>query len=217
MKKFALLIVAALFTVLSYGQFSLGIKGAVTMSSLTTNIQDIEEAAKTGWQFGAFVRIGDKWHLQPEVYFTAKPGQLSYSFTSTTDPASSGTVTQDITLSTVDIPLLVGYKIIDPPTLNIRLQAGPVASFVTDKTFSITSEGIDPPEVSDGYKEEFSNMNWGLQFGAGVDFLFLTADIRYELGLNKLLESTGMVGGNEPYSGEMKNNVFMLSLGWKFM
>ena len=38
-------------------------------------------------------------------------------------------------------------------------------------------------------EDDFSNINWALQFGAGIDFLFLTADIRYELGLNNIYKA----------------------------
>lgn len=211
MKKFALLLSVLLVSAISFGQVGFGIKGAVTMSSMITSFEDLEEAAKSGWQLGAFLRIGDKLHLQPEVYFTAKTGQLQYELPPSPGGSSAGRITQDITLNTVDIPLLIGYKIIDPPTLNIRLQAGPVASMVTSKTFEVSSEGIDPPEVEDEYRSNFSDINWGMQFGAGVDFLFLTADLRYELGLNKIFEGTTNSGD----TGDYKNNVFMLSVGWK--
>lgn len=212
MKKIAVIISFLFLSSISFAQLGFGIKGAVTMSNLATSIQDIEEAAKAGWQLGAFVRIGDKLHLQPEAYFTAKTGQLKYTGTDANDPLKMGQVTQDVILNTVDIPVLIGYKIIDPPTLNVRLQAGPVASLVTNKTFEVSGEGItaqDPPEE---YKNDFNDVNWGLQLGVGVDFLFLTADLRYELGLNKVYEGSASAG-----AGDMKNNVFMLSLGWKIL
>lgn len=215
MKKITLLLAVTLFSTMAMSQLGFGIKGAVTMSNLTTDIQEIEEAAQTGWQLGAYLRIGDKWHLQPEVYFTAKPGSLTYSYSDLNDPMQTGKVTQDITLNTIDIPLLIGYKIIDPPTLNVRLQAGPVLSMVANKTFNVSSEGVDPPELTDSYENSYSDINWGLQFGAGVDFLFLTADLRYEMGLSNLYEND--LDGVNNIGGAFKNNVFMLSVGIKIL
>lgn len=215
MKKITFFVIMTMISSLAIGQVGFGVKGAVTMSNFTTDFSEITEAAKTGWQLGAYVRIGDTWHLQPEVYIGAKPGELTYTTTKPTDPSQSGTITQDMTLNTIDVPVLIGYKIIDPPTLNVRFQAGPVASFVTNKTFSISGEGIDPPEASEGYQDKYSDLNWGIQFGVGVDFLFLTADIRYELGLNKIIDYQ-TTGGYQPI-GEMKNNVFMLSVGFKIL
>lgn len=203
MKKSFLYVLLLMLSYTASGQLNFGIKGAITMSSLSTDLDDISEAARTGWQAGAFLRVGEKLHLQPEVYFTAKAGQLQYA----------DQITQDITFSSIDIPVLVGYKIIDPPTLNIRLQAGPGASLVTSKKFTVSADGIDPPEPSDEFKNSFKDMNWGLQVGAGVDFLFLTADLRYELGLSNLVKDSD--GNPGSMTGTMKNNVFMLSVGWK--
>jgi hypothetical protein len=51
-----------------------------------------------------------------------------------------------------------------------------------------------------------------MHFGAGVDVLFLTLDVRYELGLNNLY--------NTPPDGtvyDLKNNLWRVSLGWKIL
>lgn len=212
MKNYLLTIGLLLVSAVAAAQLDFGPKGAITMSSLTTDFSEIKEAAKTSWQLGAFVRVGDKWHLQPEVYFTPKVGQIEYRYNA---PPNSGNVTQDITFNNIDIPVLIGYKLIDPPAINVRLQAGPVASFVTGKKFTVSSDdGVDPPELSDEYKNSFKTLNWGMQFGVGVDFLFLTADLRYELGLSNLYDPQD---GSGSELSEFKNNVFMLSVGWKIL
>ena len=215
-RRLLLFLFATISSLFASGQVNLGLKAAITRSTLTTDLQEISEAAKAGWQAGVFVRIGDKWHLQPEAYFTAKTGKLEYTGIDVNDPAKTGNVTQAITFNTVDIPLLIGYKIMDPPTFNIRLQAGPVMSIMVNKKFEVSSEGIDAPEPSDQYEDAFRDANWGLQFGAGVDFLFLTADLRYELGLNDMFDGGALATGNQdPSVGKFKNNVFMLSVGFK--
>lgn len=190
---------------LAFSQLGLGIKGAFTMSSLSTDFSDYENAAKAGYQFGAFVRIGDKLHLQPEAYFTAKTGQIEYV---------SGTVKQDFTFNTIDVPVLVGYTLIDPPGFNVRVQAGPVASFVTNKKISVTSGGIEE-DATDEDLAAFKDMNWGLQFGAGVDVLFLTVDVRYELGLNNMYNQPEGAQAGDP--SKFNNNVFFISVGWKIL
>lgn len=214
MKKFVLVVVVALFCSFSYGQLGFGIKGAFTMSNLSPSISDYEDAAKAGFQVGAFVRVGKKLHLQPELYFTAKNGELTFN-QETIDPNDpegtiKNSVKQDVTLSTLDIPVLIGYKLMDMKKLNVRLQAGPVGSVVINKKFDITLDGV-AEETPEALPDSFNDFNWGLQFGAGVDFLFLTADIRYELGLNDL---------NDPISDDFaafKNNVFFISVGWKIL
>ncbi|MCF8380733.1 MAG: PorT family protein [Bacteroidales bacterium] len=216
MKKIIFLAAFLVMGYFSFSQLSLGIKGAITGSTLTTDMDEIEEAAKMGFQFGAFVRIGEKFHIQPEAYFSAKRGDLKMSFTDPMDPLKSIEAQQGITLNTIDVPILLGYKIFDPPLMNVRLQAGPVASIVTNKKFNVTLDGVDSPEDQATFnKDDLNDLNWGLQVGAGVDVLFLTIDLRYELGLNNLY----IKPDNAPDGSvsEFKNNVFFLSVGWKFM
>jgi hypothetical protein len=73
----------------------------------------------------------------------------------------------------------------------------------------VDTDDDDSPIVED----DFSNVNWGLQFGAGVDFLFLTADVRYELGLNNIYKTPE----GATVDPTIKNNVFFISLGWKIL
>ena len=52
-----------------FAQFTIGPKIGFTMSKLSTNIEDVTEDMKTGFQFGAFARFGKKLYVQPEVLF----------------------------------------------------------------------------------------------------------------------------------------------------
>lgn len=205
MKKIIFSLSLLFISSIAFSQLGLGVKGAFTMSSLSTDIKDYEKAAKSGYQIGAFVRIGDKLHLQPEAYFTAKTGELE---------VKGLDLQQSLTFSTIDVPVLIGYKILDPPTLNVRLQAGPVASFVLDKKITFTSNGVEEDAPGE-HLDSFNDLNWGLQFGAGVDFLFLTVDVRYELGLNNIYDAPNDNTDGDP--SEFKNNVFFISLGWKIL
>jgi hypothetical protein len=213
MRRLVLIFAVLFFSTFAYSQIGFGLKAGVNMSTFSTNINDVEKAFNAGWQGGAFVRIGDKWHIQPEVYFTLKQGELTYDLMDVAG-GSTQSVKQNIKLNTIDIPVLVGWKIIDPPLFNIRLQAGPVASIVSSTSFDITVDGAEFPPT-DEFKESFNDVNWGLQFGAGVDVLVFTIDLRYEMGLNDLNKEVEMVGsGNNP---TFKNNLIFLSVGWKIM
>lgn len=217
MKKIIFSLSLLFVSSLAFSQLGFGIKGAVTMNNLSTNISDYEQAAQTGYQLGAFIRIGDKLHLQPEAYFAMKTGELSTELVGydPDNPTESVNVKQGMTLNTIDIPVLVGYKIIDPPTLNVRLQAGPVLSMVLDKKFDVTLDGVEIPEEElKSLEDQYKDANWGMQFGAGVDFLFLTLDVRYELGLSDIYEKSA---DSNMDLGSLKNNVFVVSLGWKIL
>ena len=217
MRKIILITAIALISSYSFGQLGFGIKGAVTMNSLSTDLSDYEKAAKTGYQLGAFVRLGKKLHIQPEAYFAIRSGELTTKVVGLdpNDMQNSVEVKQGMTLSTIDIPILIGYKILDPPTFNIRLQAGPVISMVVNKKFDVTLDGVDAPdEVTNTLEDDFNSANWGLQMGAGIDFLFLTLDVRYELGLSDLYKKSE---ANPVDYGGLKNNIFFISVGWKIL
>jgi len=209
MKKIALFVIAIFIGTMTFAQFHLGIKGGVSMSKLTTNINDVVEATRTGFQLGAFVRIGEKFHLQPEVYFTAKPGHIEFTTPSLADPNKKSNISEDITFTSFDIPILVGYRLIKLPGGNIRLQAGPVASIISNTKITVSRDGVEVPEQD--YPNNFNSFTWAAQFGAGVDFLFLTVDLRYELGLSNLYDNSNNSGEDSTF----KNNVFFLSVGWK--
>lgn len=215
MKKITFFLSFLFISSVAFSQLGFGIKGAFTMSSLSTDISDYSEAAQSGYQLGAFVRIGKKLHLQPEAYFTMKGGDLAANVADPLDPLETVEVKQAMTLNTIDIPLLIGYKIFDPPTLNVRLQAGPVLSMVMNKKFDVTLDGVELPEdQTQNLEDEFKDANWGLQFGAGVDVLFLTVDVRYEMGLTDIYEKSDAT--NVDY-GSLKNNLFVVSVGWKIL
>ena len=218
MKKFILILFATMIATFANAQLGFGIKGGFTMSKLSVNIGDYADAAQAGYQLGAFVRLGKKLHLQPEAYFTAKTGKLTFDYTevdpNNPDGTISSSVEQQISLKTIDVPVLIGYQIAKLPTIKIRIQAGPVASIVVNKKFNVQFDGVDQPDGSSPLVEDdFSNVNWAAQFGAGIDFLFLTADIRYELGLNNIYKAPETM----PDDPTMKNNVFFISVGWKIL
>jgi hypothetical protein len=215
MKKFILVLFVTLCSTFTYAQLGFGIKGGFTMSKLSVDISDYADAAKTGFQLGAFVRIGEKIHLQPEAYFTTKTGNLEFNYNELVGQDTlSRAVSQDVKLSTIDVPVLLGVRVLKLPKLNVHVQAGPVASIVVNKKFDVSFDGIDvEDDKSPIIADDFSNINWGLQFGAGIDFLFLTADIRYELGLNNIYKSPDTMTQDPT----IKSNVFFISVGWKIL
>jgi hypothetical protein len=125
-------------------------------------------------------------------------------------------------IGTFDLPILAGFKIIDSKLLNLRIFAGPEISFATNKSLSYTyttDNGEDfngeVPEDSKLSIDDFNNVTWYVQAGAGVDFLFLTFDIRYEKGLNEMFNGNVNLDGVKNL--DLKNNVWVFTLGFKFI
>lgn len=209
MKKILIIVLALFLSNFTFGQFNLGIKGALTLNKLTTDLDDWEEALKTSFQLGAFVRIGKKFHVQPEGYFTLKNGEFNF------EDENGELLTSSVKLTTVDVPLLIGYQVFKIAGTKVRVQAGPLASFVLNTNYDISYEGIDgDDEVT--LEEAFKKTNWGLQLGGGIDFLFLTLDIRYEF-LSNIFDDPNLDDVEVVLPEKYKSNAFFVSLGWKIL
>jgi len=177
---------------MAFGQFfSIGPKVGFNYSSLpTTSSAVTNQAGKAGFQVGAFARIGNKTYLQPEVLI----GTNSASFTFSSGGSAS---VQDAKFSTLEIPVLLGHKLVSLPLLNVRLMAGP------DFVSLLKKPGLQIPSVGDYTYKDF---NVGAEAGLGVDVANFTFDARYNFGLSSINSGFGQ-----------RLNFFNLSIGLKFL
>ena len=165
---------------------NLGIKAGLNSSKLTTNLDDYDEKNINNFLAGMFLRVNaGKFYLQPEAYFNSKGGDLKNI---------EGTNSFD--LKAIDVPILLGYKIIDVGAFNARLNTGPVFSFFTSKDVN-NGSSFDPKNFKDNI--------FGWQYGAGVDFMFLSLDVRMENSFGDI------------YSGSSDEKIksFLVTLGFK--
>ena len=112
---------------MSYGQFAYGLKIGYNASKLHSNLDSIKSSFNSGFHFGAFVRFGKKVYVQPELYYTLQGGIFQNNVANTYNNWK-----QNVTVGTLDIPVLVGFKIINLKVVNWRIMAGPMASFVVN-------------------------------------------------------------------------------------
>lgn len=198
MKKiFLVFILVALTVSISHGQkFTLGPKAGYSASKLSTNIDDISAEARHNFMAGLFLRVGNKLYLQPEIMYHARGGVFIMDSTNRK---------QTVKFKNLEVPLMLGFKLLDLKVFNLRVMGGPVASFVLDKDVTFNELIDDPFQGSD-----FKDIIWGMNVGAGIDVLFLTLDVRYEFGLNNVYDP-----GNGTASKDMKNNIFTVGLGFK--
>jgi hypothetical protein len=202
MKKALILILAMGFTGVIFAQipgFTLGPKIGFNTTKLSTDASAVTSELKSKFQFGVFVRLGDKVFVQPEANYVTKGGVLKGVNT------AGDAIKQEVTLKTLTVPILLGVKIINLKVLSVHLVGGPVASFALNKKLSITNpDDVWPIQSS----KDFKTASWAIQAGAGVDVLSFTFDLRYEAGLGNM------------YNGSVKdisfkNNLFNASLGIK--
>lgn len=198
--KRAILFSALLFlSSVTFAQFTIGPKIGFTMSKLSTNIEDYSDEAKSGFQFGAFARFGKKkLYIQPEVMFATKGGTIV---------RDADELKAKINLNTVQIPALVGFKLLNLKVVNFRIMGGPAISIVTNKEISTDENWTEDLITEDNIKDGI----WNFQLGVGVDVLMFNLDVRYEFGLNNIWEATG----GQDY--DMKNNLWNISLGWMIL
>lgn len=189
MKRFAILVIVALslYAITAKAQgIEGGIKAGLNTSKISTHIDDYTPQTVNGYQFGAFARINlGRFYLQPEAYYNSKGGEYI-------NKISPSTI-NSFNLNSVDVPALLGLKIINQEALNLRVMGGPVVSFLTDK--SVKGQFT---------RENLENSLFSWQYGAGVDFMFLSLDVRKV-----------SYGKNFVPDFDTKNGTFVISLGIK--
>jgi hypothetical protein len=212
MKRISTLLILFLFSGMIYGQgpLTFGIKAGMNISKLPATysadtVKNLISKNIYGAQAGIFLRIAiKKLYIQPEMYFSMKGGELSYDLSKKNSDSIMGTVNKKFTLYNVDIPIMIGYSLIDKDMFKFRAMAGPVASFNLTKNIDVSkTSGIK----SDIAKDDLNSAIWSLQAGLGVDIWKLTFDARYEFGLNEVSNVT---------AESMKSRAILLSLGLKF-
>ncbi len=195
MKKLLLVAAICLFSSALFAQLSspisLGVHGGVVSTKIDSKfpgVSDLKEKADNGMMLGAFLRINlNKWYIQPELNYVARKSEIVVAGES-----------YDFKTKSMDIPMLLGYKIVKLPLFKLRAFAGPVASFNIDNSFAKSFE--------DKYKDpDFKNASWNGKVGAGVDVWKLTLDVDYEFGLTDV-------------SSEFlkKNKMVNVTLGFRF-
>jgi hypothetical protein len=201
MKKILLsiLVIAFGLGVNAQGIFSLGPKVGYNSYKLSGNADTVQASIKNSFQIGAFMRIGSKVYFQPEANYQVSESTLTQNI---------GTIvkSQVVTLKSLKVPALIGFKIINKSAFNLRLMAGPAITFILDKQLNPSQMGeLWPIQSIDDLKDKA----WSVQMGAGLDVLFMTLDVRYEFGVDNIYN-----GGS---AFEMKNNMFNHSLGIKLL
>jgi hypothetical protein len=179
---------------------SIGVHGGWTSTKIDTKsltlgketISGISSSATGGYMFGIFGRINlGKLYVQPELNYTKKEGKINLPKEASMLPdeyKSYVNTAANLSYSSIDIPILLGYKIIKLPLISIHVFAGPVASFSIqslDIDFDDAKQITGGKNLGDTAKEKFDPKKamWNLKMGAGVEIWKLNLDFDYEMGL----------------------------------
>ena len=182
--------------------FRIGIKGGVNLSSvkvasLSTNLEN-----KTGYQLGAFARIGRTIFLQPEVYFSAKEVNVDVLNSLTTNQGVVG-----FSQKSLDVPLLLGVKL-GP----LRVMAGPVASYAISAS---TNPDAAVKSYFSGTSQDIINRSsFSYQAGIGFDILNLSLDLRYEGAMSELKNTVAVPSG---FTYSQKPSYYQATIGFRIL
>lgn len=158
-----------------------GLKAGVNYATLPTSLGGItDKKGKVGYNFGAFARVGKSLYFQPELNYVTFKSSYSYASKAYTPKFNQ-----------LNLPLMVGYKLVDTEALNFRVSAGPDINYTLNEAKG--PAGFD-----------YKKLNFGGVINAGVDIGNISIDARYSRGLTKINKGLGE-----------KTGLFNLSVGFK--
>lgn len=148
----------------------IGIKGGANYSELPVS-DGFSSKYASGYFGGAMARFDiGRFYIQNEILYSEKSSKVENA---------SLTGSRNVKWKSIEVPLVVGYKVINLDALNVRVFGGGVYSYVIDE--DVTSFN----QLKDSYKK-FDKSNIGYQVGAGVEMWKFTLDFTYQGGLNNI-------------------------------
>lgn len=184
-----------LFTTISLSaQVTVNPKVGVNISAIDTKIGNINAEARVGWNAGVDFRLGDGFvYLQPGVHYYNYTARLLKEVDNPNDVAFK----DETTIQNLKIPVNVGLRLLgNNDFFQLHARGGIVPAYVL---------GVKEKPTFAFDKNSLKDWTFGANVGVGVDILFLTVDLNYEIGLTDYFE-----GSNG------KNNMLSLTAGVKF-
>jgi hypothetical protein len=205
MKKITLFFAVLLITTMSYGQFHIGPQIGYASSNLTLNIDSISNSLKNNFLVGVFMRFGNKIYVQPEVNYVSQGSIFKWPTWNNPSPFK-----QSITIKTLQIPVNLGWRIINAKVFNLRIMGGTVVNFNLKTTIEDTG---DPGEYKKLIPDDFKKTVWQWDVGAGVDIFMFALDVKYVGGISNVFKDINYENGTVT----SKSNMFVVTLGWKIL
>ncbi|MDO9154608.1 MAG: outer membrane beta-barrel protein [Paludibacter sp.] len=205
-----LLIVALLLLSVTFvsAQFNLGVRAgynsSLTVNNIgsvfngTYNLESVQGEMWNNFHVGAFARIFiNKFYIEPAILYSLEKKQYEI-----TQVVMDGEVTLDkfADIKTIDVPILLGLKLLDLKIMNVRAFAGPKLRFDAGTKLDVT-------DVSN-FVYEVKKANLGMEIGAGIDVLMFALDLRYNL-IGNMYETKLEDVKFDPAT------TFVVSLAWK--
>ncbi|MDL2143101.1 porin family protein [Flavobacterium tructae] len=177
MNTYKLLWLAVIFTLISFKSnaqsplpIHVGIKAGSNYSELPVS-KGSDSKYAAGFFGGAMARFDFKrFFIQNEILYSEKSSKIE---------RTASLPSKNLKWRSLEMPLVIGYKIIDQSMLNVRVFGGGVYSYVLDENISSVSQ------LKTAYGK-FNKSNIGYQVGAGIEISKFTLDVTYQGGLNNI-------------------------------
>jgi hypothetical protein len=192
---------------------SLGMNNLSSVTSGSYSLNSVTSELSNGFHAGVFARLGfNQIYFQPEFLYAMGKKNSEITFQDVTNNNALVTFNKHVTVSTLDVPLLLGYKLLDLKKFaNIRVFAGPKLRFNAGSSldYNVLTTGGSVTEAS--LTKDIKAAQLGLEGGVGVDILMFTLDARINL-----IGDMYQTKLNSKAIDNLRDNTFVISLGYKF-
>ena len=220
MKKVFLLFAALFMATVANAQFDIciGPKLGYQTTKLSVKKDNIKSDFKGNMTFGVFGRVTvKKFVVQPELLYFKSGKVLQLDVMG--DDWGLGNLVPNPTLTinqaNLALPIFLGYQFLDLDLIKMRANVGPVFYFALGEAEYVV-EGQDKPLEGLGDATKKSTLGGALNLG--VDVWKLTLDINYSFGLSKVFNDEFKVRNvSIPVADDTKQNIFTVTLGFKFL
>lgn len=204
-------------------QAQVGFKLGVNYASLSRDpgeatIGDYKEKSVIGLQGGLVLEfaLADMFAIQPEFLYIQKGGK----YQAVVD--ENNKLITKVLYDYIEVPVLAKLKLgnTDGEGLGFYLIGGPFAGLALKGKgeTELTVLGVTTTdEFEVDYKDDDNRekrLDWGVSFGAGLNFGHLFIDARYNLGVNNLLDDDA--NNNNDNSDYLRTRGIGLTLGLMF-
>lgn len=170
----------------------IGIKGGLNFAKFDgSQSLSADYNSRTGYHFGAYAlfKFG-KIGIQPELLYSKQGSKYSVN-----------TASFDANFDYINVPILLKLYTV----AGINIQVGPQLGFASGGQATTTLNNIS---TTSSYSSIVKGNDLSVAMGLGWDLpLGLSIDARYNLGLSN--------NNNTPSSGDLKNKVIMVSVGYR--
>jgi len=182
MKKLLLVmgIILSLCVAASAQQADVGVKGwgfklGFDIAKINTDYDELDDFldSRVGFTAGAYLTysLNRQFAVQPELLYVGKGAEKDLFF-----------IGAHWSIDYIEVPVLLKFDIVPDGQVHPNLFFGPALAVLVGSELKASSVAVD---VADGMK----SIDFGLVFGAGIDYKRVTFDARYTLGLANTVDA----------------------------